>query len=464
MIYGCTLIMQRSLTALKISARCADQFQATYGWETNWRKSACYTFNSPAPQGDDALMPSVDYTNPQAEVTFWHQVPIIQDHITFLHVPINQPHKQFLFLHDIISNFKFPLLSSPIPLTLLQRIISQLLISKIWPHLALQPITSANAATLDKMLATKIHIHLGFPFHFNTTLLTTPLELRGPGFPSISHLNSSLAVSGLQQDLTHHISSFHTMALITLSDWTCGSKNCLNPLSSSSCLPPCHPHHLSSAWSTASSTLSSLQLSFIPTDLSFIVHGNVSLHHLHSQFHHLYPNFPSIPTKTLSNFEKHGFTLLKQFGSFSPLTHFSSFPSFTPYPLNFPSHQYYLTCDWPLLTRWFAFIPLLLCHTCLPNPSILFSPSHLLTVKLWLKTLLLPSRNHLPTPPPTPILPSMQILLQLMASWFPTHPLAKNPLHLPSLLMAIFSLLASLLKCMTLAFYMAKPMLLLLPP
>ena len=371
-----TLIMRCSLSALKFSARCADRFQATYGWETEWRKSTLYAFNTAPPQGEDALMPSVDYKNPQAEVTFWHQVPIVQDHITFLRVPINQPQKQFLFLRDIISNFKFPLLSSCLPLTLLRRIISQSVISKLRPHLALQPVSLANAVRLDKMLTTKIHAHLGFPFHFNSALLATPLELRGLGFPSISRLNSSLAVSGLQQDLTHHIPFFRTMAQISLSDWACGSNNCLNPLSCHSHLPPCHPHLLPSAWSIASSTLFSLQLSIIPTNLSFILNGNVSLRHLHSQFHNLYPFFPAIPSRTLSNFEKHGFTLLKHFGSFSSLTRFSSFPSFMPHLLQFPSHQYYLTRDWPLLTSWFAFIPLLLRHTCLPDPSILASPSH----------------------------------------------------------------------------------------
>ena len=207
-----TLIMRCSLSALKFSARCTDRFQATYGWEMEWRKSTLYAFNTAPPQGEDALMPSVDYKN--------------------------------------------------------------------------------------------------------------------------------------------------------------------HPLSCHSRLPPCHPRLLPSAWSIASSTLFSLQLSIIPTDLSFILNGNVSLRHLHSQFHNLYPSFPAIPSRTLSNFENHGFTLLKHFGSFSSLTCFSSFPSFMPHLLQFPSHQYYLTQDWPLLTSWFAFIPLLLHHTCLPDPSILASPSH----------------------------------------------------------------------------------------
>jgi hypothetical protein len=158
-----SLIMRHSLDTLKVSARCADRFQATYGWETEWRKSTLYAFNTPAPNGEvqECLMPSVDYSNPQSEVTFWHCIPILQDHITFLRVPVNQPQKQFHFLRDIISNFDFPLVSSPIPLTLLRRIISQIVVAKLRPHLALQPVSNTNAAALDRMLATKIHAYLG---------------------------------------------------------------------------------------------------------------------------------------------------------------------------------------------------------------------------------------------------------------------------------------------------------------
>jgi len=156
-------------------------------------------------------------------------------------------------------------------------------------------------------------------------------------------LNASLAVLGLQRDLTHHIPSFRKMAEITLSDWTCGSNSCVNPLlHSDSPHLPRRPRLLPSAWSLASSTLSSLALSFIPTDLSFVLDGNISLRHLHSLFSSLHPTFPRLLTKTLSNFEKHGFTLLKHFGSFAPLLHFSSLPSFIPFLLQFPSHQYYL--------------------------------------------------------------------------------------------------------------------------
>jgi hypothetical protein len=169
----------------------------------------------------------------------------------------------------------------------------------------------------------------------------------------------------------------HVAFTTTLSLTLCGHNGCLNPfLHSHSPHLPRHPRLIPSAWSLASSTLSSLKLSFIPTDLSFIHDGNISLRHSHSLFHSLYPTFPSLPTKTLSNFEKHGFTCLKHFGSFSPAFHFSSLPSFIPFPLQFPPYQYYLTRDWPSLTNWFSFLPLLLRSICLPDSSILLPPSH----------------------------------------------------------------------------------------
>ena len=110
-------------------------------------------------------------------------------------------------------------------------IVSQCVISKLRPHLALQSISNSHALHLDSLLASKIHQHLHFPFRFPTTLLSTPLDLHGLCFPSISRLNASLAVSGLHRDLTHHLPSFQNMALITLSDWTCLFNRCVHPLS-----------------------------------------------------------------------------------------------------------------------------------------------------------------------------------------------------------------------------------------
>jgi hypothetical protein len=136
-----SLIPSSNLSSLKLIARDADHFQATYGWETAWHKSALYVLNTPPPSFLEGRMPSVDYTNPQADLTTWHELPIITSHTTFLRVPVNQPHLQFSNLRDIILNFSFPSSLRYFPLTVIRRIIVQNLISKLRPHLALQPIS-----------------------------------------------------------------------------------------------------------------------------------------------------------------------------------------------------------------------------------------------------------------------------------------------------------------------------------
>ena len=263
-------------------------------------------------------------------------------------------------------------LSTHLSLTVLRCIISQVLISKIWPHLSLQSISTAHSLKLDHLIASKIHHYLGFPFHFNTTLLTAPLELRGLAFPSISHLNSSLAVSGLHQDLSHHLLSFRKMAEITLADWTCNLNKCFNPLS-----PPFtvqkFPHRcpILFSWSLATKTHANIDLSILPTDLSYILNGDVSLWHLLSQFHLLFPYLPSIPTRIISNFEKYGLSLLRHFGSFIFPLVLSNSPLFLPISPQFPDSKYYLTRDWPILLAWFPYLPTLLHSICHLDLSLL---------------------------------------------------------------------------------------------
>jgi hypothetical protein len=374
-----SLIIKPSLSSLKTSARLADRFQATYGWETEWRKSALYIYGTQVPDSAELHMPSVDYTDPQSPRTSWHPIPVVTDHTTFLRVPINQPDKQFAFLQDVISNFHFPLSAARLPLTVLRRLVSQCVISKIRPHLALQPISDNNAAKLDSLLASKIHQYLHFPFRFHTILFSTPLDLRGLGFPSIARLNASLAVSGLHHDLTHHLPSFRKMASITLSDWSCKLNRCIHPLS-----PPYSLTHnptsrssrlLPFSWLLAASFLSTLHLSILPTDLSYILDGSVALQHLLSQFRFLLPSHPSPPNRTIFNFHKHGFTLLRHFGSFLSHTSLPHTPLFLPFSLQFPDHQYYLTRDWHSLCDWFQFLPQLLVHLSFPDLSLLHSPS-----------------------------------------------------------------------------------------
>lgn len=267
------------------------------------------------------------------------QIPVITDHITFLRVPINQPFKQFSFLCDIISNFHFPLVPARLPLTVMRHIVSQCVISKLRPHLALQSISNSHALHLDSLLASKIHQHLHFPFQFPTTLLSTPLDLRGLGFPSISCLNASLAVSGLHRDLTHHLPSFQNMALITLLDWTCLFNRCVHPLSPPYSLTRTpnshHSHLLPFSWLLAVTTLSTLQLSLQSTDLSFLLHGHVSLQHLHTQFKTLLPKHPSLPTRLSLQFHQQRllFSSSIRFLYFPPIH--DPNPSLPPFPITF---------------------------------------------------------------------------------------------------------------------------------
>ena len=126
-----SLIPSSDLPSLKLVATDADRFQATYGWETSWPKSALYVYNTPSPSPEDARMPSVDYTDPQSDFLTWHEVPVVTSHTTFLRVPINRPNLQFLALRDLVLNFSFPPSPRRFPLTVLRRLIAQTLVSKI---------------------------------------------------------------------------------------------------------------------------------------------------------------------------------------------------------------------------------------------------------------------------------------------------------------------------------------------
>ena len=374
-----SLIPASDLSSLKRMARDADRFQATYGWETAWPKSALYVYNAPPPSSQDARMPAVDYSNPQSDTLTWHDIPIITSHTTFLQVPINRPDIQFSHLRDLILNFSFPSSTHRFPLTLLRRIVVQHLISKIRPHLALQPISHQHALALDHLIALKVHEYFSFPFRFKSLILTSPLNLRGLGFPSVSRINSSLAITGLHRDLNHHLTPFLKMAQITLADWTCSHNRCIHPLQhpySTSITSPSRQTYIPFAWALAQKSLSLIHLSLLPTDIHFIASGDVSIRHLHSLSRHYLPHLPQVPTRVFSRFEDNGFSFLSQFGTprFSLSSQGPSF-LFTPHSLSFPSAQYYLTRDLPLLLHWLSFLSPLVIRIASPDISLLLSPS-----------------------------------------------------------------------------------------
>ncbi|KAG1894444.1 uncharacterized protein F5891DRAFT_891920, partial [Suillus fuscotomentosus] len=179
-----------------------------------------------------------------------------------------------------------------------------------------EPITPTQAEKLDLRIAHIVHDYLRFPFSFNSGLLSLPIALFDFGFPSISRLNASAAVTGLQRDLNRPIDAFRTMARITLTDWSRMLDGCRYPLARSS-------HHQSFvraherlpwAWILARETLLNVNCSIVPTDQSHLLEGRVSMHHILNSSPWLTSSFPSAALPALT---RNGFTQLSHFGSWS---------------------------------------------------------------------------------------------------------------------------------------------------
>ncbi len=169
-----------------------------------------------------------------------------------------------------------------LPITLLQKIVSQNIVSRCRALLSLQPIKQIDAETLDKIIIRKVHDALGFPFQPSSIIATLPVSQHGFGFPSIARINASLAVEGLMRDLNHHIPAYRTLAKITLVDWMCEKSDCSYPLDGMGLRKDfCRlDQSIPSAWLTAHRMLKILDLSLRETDQSYILKGDVSLSHL----------------------------------------------------------------------------------------------------------------------------------------------------------------------------------------
>ncbi|KAG2350192.1 hypothetical protein BDR05DRAFT_954295 [Suillus weaverae] len=274
-------IFRHSLTYIHKACLLLERFQAAYGWATRWDKSELLALNVFDPP-DFLDMPSIDPTNPSAITPIEHPVHVVTKHTEFLRVRVNDPEHQYQHLDGIVSSFQLPDLPTRLPLTALRRLISQTLISRIRPRLAFQPITAAQAHKLDLRVAHIVHHYLRFPFPFHSGLLSLPLALFGLDFPSITRLNAAAAIVGLQRDLNHPIKSFREMARITLTDWSCVLNSCRYPLAKP--YPQRSFVHarkkLPWAWILAHKTLQALDSSFVPTDQSSLLHGEIGISHI----------------------------------------------------------------------------------------------------------------------------------------------------------------------------------------
>ena len=136
---------------------------------------------------------------------------------------VNDPTSRSQALTDFINDFPLPKFTVWNPIILLRKIMMQNVASRARAILALQPITWKDAKSLDHKITAKVHDCLGFPFRPNSDLLGLPIKLMVFEFPSISKINTSIAIEGLAHDLNHHIKPYQVMARIMLAE-------CENPI------------------------------------------------------------------------------------------------------------------------------------------------------------------------------------------------------------------------------------------
>ncbi|GJE96473.1 hypothetical protein PsYK624_126700 [Phanerochaete sordida] len=349
-----SIILTPSLPAAKASGLHAERFQAAYGWETNWPKSLLAVVGVPRPP-DSVQMPSVNLADPDSPHLVYHTLAVSASHCEFLRTAVNDPTAQYQKIRKMILDFEFPHLPTRLPFTALRRVMSQCLVSRIRPLLSHQPVSRAHASALDRLLATRIHDMLHFPFPFNSSLLFLPLAHLGFDFPSIEHINDAAALDGLTRDLNHHVPTFRAIARITLADWTCTLNNCLHPLGGPSARSFSRSAHLiPSAWTIAVDVLRVHGLSIRPTDLSHLSSGRVALRHVvRTQ-----PAPPVSPSSlAITNLERAGITQLCDVASWParPCADATLRPHAVVPPALLGKSAFR---EWPLVSRWLSTLSL----------------------------------------------------------------------------------------------------------
>lgn len=276
-------IFSKTLELLQHNALAMERVQYAYGWLTQWAKSKAYVLSAVGEHPETVKFQSVSTrvgVNP-LDITE-HDVALIKDDLDFLRTKVNDLISHFSELKDFIESFQLLTVMGCLPITLLQKIVSQNIISHCRALLSLQPVKQSDADTLDRLIIHKLHDALGFPFQPSTSIVTLPISLHGFDFPSIAQTNAGILVNGIIQDLSHHIPLYCTMAHITLMDWMCEKKGCLYPLIGLGLQKDFSRHIrvIPAEWITAQKVMRDLLLSLRQTDQSGILKGDVSLSHV----------------------------------------------------------------------------------------------------------------------------------------------------------------------------------------
>ena len=273
-----------TLTTLRKLCLEAERFQYAYGWLTQWSKTKAFVICPNGTPPPTISMPSITVATGIHPWTISnHDVPLKSGELEFLRAKVDDPGWRYQGLKDFVETYKFPKLTTRIPITLLRKITAQCIVARCRALLSIQPIKNGDALSLDKQICGKIHLALGFPYQGNTDILNLPIERHGLDFPLITRINMGLVTEGLARDLNHHIPAYRQVALITLADWTCGINNCVGPLDGLGLRRNFTQYYkkIPAVWIIAQHTLTCLEpkLSLRCTDASHIFHGDISISH-----------------------------------------------------------------------------------------------------------------------------------------------------------------------------------------
>ena len=283
-----SIIFATNLPTLQKLTLAMERFQYAYGWLTSWKKTVAYGLCLPENQRSaTVLMPSITTQEGgryDSEAITWHEVPLKLDELQFLRTRVDDPSGRFEELQDFIKNFRFPKFSIQTPITLARKIVMQNIISRCRALLSLQPVKQTEAELLDKAIATKIHNLFRFPYSPQSRILTLPLNHHGLDFPSVARVNAGIAIEGLMRDLNHHVAAYRDVARITYADWMCRFNNCGHTIDGKG-LTKDFSHRfgqIPATWLVAHKVMSTLspKLNLRRTDVSFILTGEVSIHHI----------------------------------------------------------------------------------------------------------------------------------------------------------------------------------------
>ena len=314
-------IFSKSLESLQRNALAMERFQYAYGWLTQWAKSKAYVLSAAGDTPDTVKFQSVSTgigINP-LDITE-HNVALVKDDLDFLRTKVNDPASRFAELKDFIESFQFPTVIGRLPITLIRKIVAQNIVSRCRALLFLQPVKQSDAEALDKLIIRRVHEALGFPFQPSTPIAMLPVSLHGFDFPSIARINAAISVNGINRDLNHHISSYRTMARITLMDWMCDRNGCMYPLDGIGLQKDFsrHGHVIPAEWILAQRVLRELSLALRLTDQSCILEGDVSLSHVMHICNHRDPQtFASITGVSLRSLRSKGVRTLADVGEWS---------------------------------------------------------------------------------------------------------------------------------------------------